>query len=126
MFERIAATRGRLQLAAAALAVTMIGMPQRGMSAQSPAAETHAKGDIAGDWQGTLEAGKSLRVIARIAKTDKGWSSKFYSIDQTPQPFAASSTTLDGQTVKFAVDLIGGNFEGTLSADGNSIAGKWS
>lgn len=51
---------------------------------------------------------------------------KLYSIDQTPQPFAASTTTLDGQTVKFAVDLIGGSYEGTLSADGNTIVGKWS
>ena len=129
MFGRNVVIRGRLQLAAAAVAVMMFGMPQRGIWAQAPAAaaaETHAKGDIAGDWQGTLEAGKSLRVIARIAKAEKGWSSKFYSIDQTPQPFTASSTTLDGQTVKFTVDLIGGTFEGTLSADGNTIAGKWS
>ena len=119
-------TRGRLQLAAAAVAMMMFGMPQRGLLAQAPAAEVHAKGDIAGDWQGTLEAGKSLRVIARIAKTDKGWASKFYSIDQTPQPFTASTTTLEGQTLKFEVALIGASYEGTLSADGNTIVGKWS
>ena len=126
MFGRIVSTSGRLQLAAAALAVMLVGMPERGIWAQAPAAaEVHAKGDIGGDWQGTLEAGKSLRLILKIAKTDKGWGSKMYSIDQTPQPFPASSTTLDGQTVKFTVDLIGGSYEGTLSADGNSIAGKW-
>lgn len=107
----------------------MLVVPLGGMWAQAtaaPAAEMHAKGDISGDWQGTLEAGKSLRIIAKIAKGEKGgWSSKFYSIDQTPQPFAASATTLEGNTVKFAVDLIGGSYEGTLSADGTTMTGTW-
>lgn len=98
------------------------------LAAQAPAAAAvHAKGDIAGDWQGTLEAGKSLRIIARFTKNDNGaWGGKMYSIDQTPQPFPANTVSVDGPTVKFAVDAIGGNFSGTLSADGNSIAGTWS
>ena len=118
----------RLRLAVALIAVAMLSVPQSGIWAQAPAAptaETHAKGDIAGDWQGTLEAGKSLRTIVRIAKTDKGWTTKFYSIDQTPQPIPVSSTTLDGSTVKFTVDMVGGSYEGTLSADGNTITGTW-
>ena len=118
----------RLRLAVALIAVAMLSVPQSGIWAQAPAAptaETHAKGDIAGDWQGTLEAGKSLRTIVRIAKTDKGWTAKFYSIDQTPQPIPVSSTTLDGSTVKFTVDMVGGSYEGTLSADGNTITGTW-
>jgi len=90
-----------------------------------PAKETHAKGDISGDWQGTLQAGKSLRTILQIAKTDKGWSAKMYSIDQGGQPINASSATLDGSTFKYSVDLIGGSYQGTLSADGNSIVGAW-
>ena len=91
----------------------------------APDAGVHAKGDIAGDWQGTLQAGKSLRVIARFAKTDKGLGAKLYTIDQTPQPFTASGVTVDGSTVKFSVDAILGSFQGTLSADGNTIAGTW-
>ena len=126
MLGRIVFTR--LRLAVALIAVAMLSVPQSGIWAQAPAAptaETHAKGDIAGDWQGTLEAGKSLRTIVRIAKTDKGWTAKFYSIDQTPQPIPVSSTTLDGSTVKFTVDMVGGSYEGTLSADGNTITGTW-
>jgi uncharacterized protein (TIGR03435 family) len=91
----------------------------------APANEAHAREDIAGDWQGTLEAGQSLRIILKISKADKGWGAKMYSIDQRAQPFNASSVTLDGSTFKFAVDLIGANYQGALSADGNSIVGSW-
>jgi uncharacterized protein (TIGR03435 family) len=91
----------------------------------APATEAHAKGDISGDWQGTLQAGRSLRIILQIAKADKGWSAKMYSIDQGGQPINASSVTLDGSTLKYSIDLIGGSYQGTVSADGNSIAGNW-
>jgi uncharacterized protein (TIGR03435 family) len=48
-----------------------------------------------------------------------------YSIDQGAHPINASSVTLDGSTLKYSVDLIGGSYQGTLSADGNSIVGTW-
>ncbi len=96
-------------------------------SAQAPAAsaEIHVKGDIGGDWQGTLEAGKSLRLIVRISHAEKGWAAKFYSIDQTPQPFPVNTLTIDGQSVRMTIDIIGGSYSGTLSADGNTISGTW-
>ncbi len=94
-------------------------------AAITAAAATHQHGDIAGDWQGTLEAGRSLRLVLKIAKTDKGWSANFYTVDQPNQPLTASSITLDGSTLKLAVDRIGLNYQGTLSADGNTIAGTW-
>jgi uncharacterized protein (TIGR03435 family) len=95
-------------------------------AAQSPAAETHAKGDISGDWQGTLEAGKSLRVIVKIARADKGFTAKFYSIDQAGvPPLGVSSIGLDGNTVKFTVDIAGASYTGTLSADATTITGTW-
>jgi uncharacterized protein (TIGR03435 family) len=94
-------------------------------SAPAQASEAHAHGDIAGDWQGTLQAQKSLRTILRVTKTDKGWSAKMYSIDQGAMPINVASITLDGSTLKYAVDMIGGSYEGKLSADGNSIVGAW-
>lgn len=100
--------------------------PQPGpAAAPAPANETHAKGDISGDWQGTLQANRSLRLILKIAKTDKGWSAKMYSIDQGGQPINASSVTLDGSALKYSVDLIGATYQGTVSPDGNSIVGTW-
>ncbi|CAN5540717.1 hypothetical protein BH10ACI4_BH10ACI4_36530 [soil metagenome] len=82
--------------------------------------------DLVGNWQGTLEAEKALRIILAIAKDDKGYSAKMYSIDQGARPISATSVTLAGTSFKYSVELIGGNYQGTLSADGNSIVGTWS
>jgi uncharacterized protein (TIGR03435 family) len=121
-------TRVKLPLLAALMAVAAFALPVSEMRAQKPDADVHAKGDIAGDWQGTLALpnGKGLRLIVKIAKADKGgWSAQFYSIDQTPRPFPVNSITLDGWALKYTIDLIGGSYAGTLNADQNAIAGTW-
>jgi len=84
----------------------------------------HAQ-DITGTWQGTLKAGKDLRLILVVSKDDGRLQAKMYSIDQGADPFKASSISQGGSTVKFALDIIGGTYEGKLSADGNTIAGTW-
>jgi uncharacterized protein (TIGR03435 family) len=48
-----------------------------------------------------------------------------YSIDQGGQGLAASSVSLQGTTVKFAVPAIGASYEGKLSADSSAIAGTF-
>jgi len=129
MHGRIVFSRRRLSLVATGLmglVLLLVGAP-RGL-AQKPADDIHAKGDISGDWQGTLTPpqGKALRIITKIAKGDKGgWTAKFYSIDQTSNPFPVNTTTLDGSTVKFTIDMIGGSYTGTLNSDQNAIAGTW-
>jgi len=81
--------------------------------------------DVTGTWQGTLHAGKDLRLVLKISKDDARLKAVMYSIDQGAQPFNASSVRLDGSEFKFSVDLIGGSFDGKLSADGSSIVGSW-
>ena len=91
----------------------------------APSSEAHARGDMAGNWQGTVDMGKSVRTVMSIKKADKGWSGTMYLFgDKGAQPLTASSITLDGSTFKFAVSVIGGTYEGTLSGDGNSIDGN--
>ena len=89
-----------------------------------PSTETERR-DIAGQWQGTLPGKKSLRIVLMVAQADHGWSAKLYSIDQSGYPFPASSVTLDGSSFKCSIDVMGMGFQGTLSADANSIAGTW-
>lgn len=103
--------------------------------AGEPAATaSHAPGDIAGVWQGTLAweaagnqpAGK-LRIVVKIAKKEGGgWSAVEYSIDQNPTGMNCSGVSLQGTTFKYAIPVIDGSYQGELSADGNSIAGTWS
>jgi uncharacterized protein (TIGR03435 family) len=83
--------------------------------------------DLADTWQGTLHAGRDLRIVVKITKDDKGaYKAAFYSIDQGGQPMNADSITMDGSTVKMALKMIGGTFEGKLSGDGKTIDGSWS
>jgi uncharacterized protein (TIGR03435 family) len=82
--------------------------------------------DITGDWQGTLQAGQALRIVMNITKADPGGlKAVMHSIDQGGQAIPATAVTLQGSTVKMAVAMIEGSYEGTLSADGNSITGTW-
>jgi hypothetical protein len=73
--------------------------------------------DITGTWQGTLHAGKDLRTILKISRDDGKLKATMYSIDQGAQPILASSVRLDGSDFKYSVDVIGGSFEGKLSAE---------
>jgi uncharacterized protein (TIGR03435 family) len=82
--------------------------------------------DVTGAWQGTLKAGRDLRLILVVSKDNNRLQGQLYSIDQAGvPPLKASSISQDGSAVKFAIDLIGANYEGKMAADGNSIAGTW-
>ena len=116
---------GSVAFAGPVLIVAQTPAPPAAAAAPAPAGEAHARGDMSGTWQGTLEAEKSLRLILQVSKTEKGWSGKMYSIDQGSFSMNTSSMMLDGSMFKYAIDMIGGSYQGTLSADGNSIVGTW-
>jgi uncharacterized protein (TIGR03435 family) len=80
--------------------------------------------NITGNWQGTLRAGKDLRVVVAIANTD-GLKAMMYIIDQSGQGLPASSVTLQGSTLRMSFSGIGVTFDGTLSPDGRTIAGTF-
>lgn len=83
--------------------------------------------DIADTWQGTLHAGRDLRIVFKISKADGGgYKALNYSIDQSGDPIPVTKITLEGTTVKMSVTMVGGTYEGKLSADGKTITGSWS
>jgi non-heme chloroperoxidase len=86
--------------------------------------------DLAGDWQGTLQAGNPpVRLIIKFRRADDGgWTGALYSIDQgidrgLSQPLV--SIAWQGAQVKFVVDGDRGAFEGRLAGDASSIDGTW-
>jgi uncharacterized protein (TIGR03435 family) len=85
--------------------------------------------DITGTWQGTLHlpGGRDLRTVLKISRDAGALKGMFYSIDQPGAGIPASSVTVQGTTVKFAIAAIGGTYEGKLgNTDGTSITGFWS
>jgi hypothetical protein len=76
--------------------------------------------DLTGTWQGTLQAGRELRVVFKITKADgDGLKALMYSIDQPPgQGIPVSTVTLQGSTVSMSIVAAAATYEGRLSADG--------
>ncbi len=88
----------------------------------------HAQ-NIAGDWQGTLQAGpQPVRGILRIAKGDNGaWSGTLFMIDQVDwgAGIPVNSLMIEGSNLKFTLDIARGSYQGKLTGDGASIVGTW-
>ncbi len=88
-------------------------------------AQTPAQ-DITGTWQGTLQAGQSLRTVLKITKGDGGaLKATFYSIDQGGQGIPVTSITLQGSTLKYSIMMLDGNYDGKMGPDGTTITGTW-
>jgi uncharacterized protein (TIGR03435 family) len=80
--------------------------------------------DLTGIWQGTLQAGKGLRTLIKITKDDGKLKAVMYSIDQGGQPIPLNSISLQGTTFTFEIKQLDVTYTGTLSPDGNAIAGS--
>ena len=82
--------------------------------------------NITGTWQGTVQAVPALRIVLRISKGDSdALKAVMNSIDIGTQSIPITTITLNGATLKYVVPGYEGGYEGTWSADGNSIAGTW-
>jgi len=80
--------------------------------------------DISGNWQGTLQAGKGLRIVMKITKDDGKLKAVSYSIDQGGQPIPITSISVQGTAVNFEIKALEVTYVGTLSPDGNTISGN--
>ncbi len=85
---------------------------------------------LTGTWQGALKIPQApngeLRIVMKISTTEKDTlQAVMYSIDQGGQPIPAESVKQSGTGLKIGVPAINGTYEGTLSADGNTITGTW-
>jgi non-heme chloroperoxidase len=90
---------------------------------------THSKqssaATVADIWQGVLQS-RNLRYVLHIAQSKHhSLTATFFSIDRASEGFPADSITLNGSEMRFSVSQVNGAFEGTLSADGNSLTGFW-
>jgi|HubBroStandDraft_5_1064220.scaffolds.fasta_scaffold62200_2 uncharacterized protein (TIGR03435 family) len=80
--------------------------------------------DLTGNWQGTLQAGRGLRIVMKITKDDGKLKGISYSIDQGGQPIPITSITVNGTSFNFTISALDVTYTGTLSPDGNTITGN--
>jgi uncharacterized protein (TIGR03435 family) len=102
---------------AAVAALVLIGLVGRPVTAQ----------DIAGTWQGTLQAGNPQRLVVKIAKEGTGWSGVVYNLDlaMAYEGRATTQMSLSGADVRFAIAPIDASYTGKMSEDGASLGGTW-
>jgi uncharacterized protein (TIGR03435 family) len=122
----------RRKAALALTCVLAVGVPLtagflRAANGQTQPAQENGneKSGIAGTWQGKEHTpdGRDLRMVLKIAKDEKGaLSATLYSIDQKDLPVTGSVRFQEGK-LRFVNDFPGLTYEGTMSADGNSMSG---
>ena len=92
------------------------------------AAQTdESSNSFAGTWTGSLEVpGGALRIVFGITHdAETGYASTMASPDQGAFDIPVDSVVADSASVTISVAAIGGEYSGTLSDDGNAIAGTW-
>jgi len=82
---------------------------------------------VAGDWQGTLDAGgNTLTVVVHISQDKDGkLSGAIDSPDQGASGIAITAITYKEPNLHFAVDSIGGSYDGKMNKENSQIAGNW-
>jgi len=80
--------------------------------------------EITGKWNGVLNIpGSQLRLVLDIEKTNTGFMSTLYSLDQGGQPIPVTTTTFENSILIFKVVAIGASYQGKLV--GASIKGDF-
>jgi hypothetical protein len=89
---------------------------------------SRAQAQIAGDWQGTLDAGGTqLRLVLHItAAKDGSLTATLDSVDQGANGIPVSAITLKDSNLSLTVDAVHGTYEGTVNKNATEIDGTWS
>jgi hypothetical protein len=85
---------------------------------------------VDGDWTGQLDVGggQTLTVIFHVKTAGGKTEVTLDSVEQGSLGIPVAGIKRDGQKVSMDVPVVpgGGGYEGTLAADGKSMAGSWS
>ena len=117
----------KLLLSAVGVAVLLIPLVSglfRMSEVRAQSKPANPTSDIAATWQGILHSDRDLRFVVKITKSGDGTlRAIFYNIDGAPGGIPVISTRLEGSLLK--LDLGFGTYEGIVSADRDSIVGRW-
>lgn len=90
--------------------------------AQPCAAASDTASDLSGTWQGD-----PAHVLELTHKKGGGYRGEIHYLGESGGTLNGNpvSVTLSGQALKFSLERRDGSFDGSVSADGKSIAGTW-
>lgn len=89
------------------------------------ALKVHAQ-KIVGQWQGTLQSPKPLRIVLMVSTDDAGRLKAYMvSVDQTPEHFPVTSISIRHGQLDYSITTVRGTYHGKLSSDGGRIEGTW-
>jgi len=82
---------------------------------------------VEGDWAATLQAGpQKLRLALHITRADSGaLTATLDSLDQGAKGLEIDSVALTGDRLDFKMNRLRASYSGTVSEDGQSMAGTW-
>lgn len=81
--------------------------------------------EFTGQWEGTLEAGTTLRLIVKIANGEAGSTAVMISVDQGGQEILVSAITQKDAKLSLDVKMINGGYEGEINKEGTELNGTW-
>lgn len=85
-----------------------------------------AQPSVEGDWQGTLQAESAkLRLALHVTQAGGVYSSTLDSLDQGAMGIRAAKTTVSGNALHVEFPAMHASYDAALSADGNSLSGKF-
>jgi non-heme chloroperoxidase len=82
--------------------------------------------DISGRWQGTLDVGQSShKIVLQVSDVGGKFDCSLFDLtDELPNENRCHSIMIEGADIRFEAEA-GGQFEGRLSQDGQSISGTF-
>lgn len=115
----------RTLFAGLAIALVTLVIPPQALGQETEQGSADPS-EFAGNWVGSLSVGTvQLRMRFEIGESGGELTASVFSVDQGNAQVPVESVTLTGATVTIAMPVAGATFEGTLSADRNSIEGSF-
>jgi len=82
--------------------------------------------EFLGTWEGTLEAGQSLRLILKMANGENGANATLISVDQGGVEIPVASIDQKDTKLMLVVKAVGGEYKGEINKDATELNGTWS
>lgn len=82
--------------------------------------------EFLGSWEGSIEAGQTLRLVLKIANEAGGAKAVLISLDQGGIEIPVTSIEQKDTKLKLVVKMVGGGYDGEINKEATELSGTWS